>query len=317
MPAESDSPAPLRPATTLLGPQRNPSLDSVLQGQGLYGAHIGLLNSGWQEREADDGLLASLAGGNTVNLRLWQRMQQVWEADPDFAAADRHRRAQLEESQELYLVGLEHTVLALRALLDRNPRTPWVHDLAVQDAENVLRSLDELHMRRVRDIYDSFWDDWPPHQRPIVAAHRARIAELLSGVDAVVIAGGHIGVLLGAMHLFNVAPHLEVPVIAWGAGAMAMSERVVLFHDFAAHGPAMAEVFSSGVGRVQGAIVLPSARERLELSDQARMGIIARRFLPSSCLLLDEKVQVEFGADGVLPPGAPVLALDGSLGVSA
>ena len=91
-------------------------------------------------------------------------------------------------------------------------------DLAVQDAENVLRSLDELHMRRVRDIYDSFWDDWPPHQRPIVAAHRARIAELLSGVDAVVIAGGHIGVLLGAMQqaaTVTISSALNLWIVGW------------------------------------------------------------------------------------------------------
>src|SRR5690554_4470007 len=98
MPAE-----PARPPVTLLGPQRDPELDRVLASQGLHG-RVALVNAGWREREPDDELLSSLAGGDTVNLRLWHRMQEVWEADPEFAEADQRRRAVLEEMQELYLL---------------------------------------------------------------------------------------------------------------------------------------------------------------------------------------------------------------------
>ncbi len=307
---------PPEPTVTLLGPQRNPRVDAVLRAQCLYGARIALVNPGWREREPDDGLLSSVAGGNTVNLALWHRMQEVWDADPDLAAADRRRRAQLEESQELYLLGLDHVLSAIKALHARQPRTPWVHERAVADAEQVLRDLDRIHLQRVSEIHADFYAHWPLHERLAVAQARAAIARELSDVQCVVIPGGHVGVLLGALHLFNLAHHIDVPVIAWGAGAMALTDVVVLFHDRAAHGPAVAELFSRGIGMVHGVVALPSAKERLDLDNHVRMGVLARRFAPASCLLLDEHAHVEFIRGGTLPHGSPVLAADGTARLS-
>lgn len=302
---------PPESTVTLLGPQRNPRLDAVLRAQSLYGARIALVNPGWREREPDDGLLSSLAGGNTVNLALWHRMQEVWDADPDLAAADRRRRDQLEELQELYLLGLDHVLAAIRAIHARVPRTPSVHERALADAEQVLRDLDRIHLQRVSEVHGDFYSQWPLHERPAVMQARAAIARDLSAVQCVVVPGGHVGVLLGALHLFNVAHQIDVPVIAWGAGAMALTDLVVLFHDRAAHGPAVAELFTRGIGMVHRVVALPSARERLDLGDHLRMGILARRFAPASCLLLDEHAHVEFTRGGTVPPGSPVLATDG------
>src|SRR5580765_8065545 len=60
---------PVTPAVTLLGPQRRPTLDRVVQSLGIDGP-IAAVNAGWQDREADDGELLSLLGGRGVNLRL-------------------------------------------------------------------------------------------------------------------------------------------------------------------------------------------------------------------------------------------------------
>lgn len=131
-------------------------------------------------------------------------------------------------------------------------------------------------------------------------------------MQGVILTGGHVGVLMGAMHLFNIAPALDVPIIAWGAGAMALTERVVLFHDRAAHGPAIAEVYRAGLGLVRHTVALPSPRDRLDVNNEIRMGLLARRFDPARSLLLEAGVQVHIGYDGLLPNGAPVLASDGS-----
>src|SRR5690606_36806816 len=131
-------------------------------------------------------------------------------------------------------------------------------------------------------VHASFWRKWAPHERPAVAAVRTTVARELADVEAVVIPGGHVGVLVGALHLFNVAPHLRAPVLAWGAGAMALTDTVVLFHDRAAHGPTAAEVFSTGLGLVRHVMALPEAADRLELGNRPRMGSLARRFAPST-----------------------------------
>lgn len=309
MPAEDTPP----PQFTLLGPQRRPRLAGVLRAQGRHGQRVALINAGWREREPDDGLLTEQAGGNAVNLRLWHRMQEVWEADPEFAAADRARRDALEESQALYRIGLDHVTAAIRAMTEREPRARWVHERGVADAEAVLREVDEIHLRRVQEIYGEFWVRWPPHERPAVAELRDTIARELAGVQVVVLAGGHVGVLIGALHLFTVAPAIPGPVIAWGAGAMALTDRVVLYHDRAAQGPGVPELFTPGVGLVHGLVALPSASERLDTADQWRMGLLSRRLAPSVCVALDPRVQVDVPADGTVPPETPVVDADGRI----
>ena len=109
-------------SVTLLGPQRTPRVDGVLASLGLTGARAAVINAGWREREPEDELLVGLAGGNAVNLRLWHRMQEVWDADPEFAAADRTRRVVLEEMQDLYVIALDHVIDALHAMRGRAPR---------------------------------------------------------------------------------------------------------------------------------------------------------------------------------------------------
>ncbi len=309
-PASSGEPAPDRPHITLLGPQRTPRLTQVIDGLGRSGP-FATINAGWREREPEDALLDESLHGNSINLRLWQRMQQVWEADPEFAHADRERRHTLEEMQQLYLLGLDHAMSAIETLQRHQPRDPSVQQAAIGDAEQIMRDMDARHLERVADLYATFWARTTPHERPAIARERDEISGLLAQAETVVLTGGHVGVLLGALHLFNIAPALAKPVVAWGAGAMALTDRVVLFHDRATHGPTVAETYAAGLGLVRHAVALPSARERLDLANHDRMAVLTRRFDPAYCLLLDAGAQVHIGRDGRLPAGAPVLGADG------
>lgn len=297
---------------TLLGPQRSPRLDEVVAALGLTGP-FATINAGWQEREPEDDLLDELLGGRSTNLRLWQRMQEIWEQDPEYAEADAQRRRTLEEMQQLYLLGLDYALEAILDLRQRTPRDAWVLTTALEDAEQIVRDMDARHLDRVAELYADFWQRTRPHARPAVAAARESVVRELDGAEAVVVTGGHVGVLLGALHLFNIAPALARPVVAWGAGAMALTERVVLFHDRSAHGRAAVETFAAGLGLVKDTIALPSARDRLDLSNEFRMSMLHRRFAPARCLLLDSGVEVRVGDDGRLPGGAPVLGPDGTV----
>ena len=310
MPAEGHDGTP-QSSITLLGPQRRPRVDTVLRSLGLHGARAAIVNAGWREREPEDGLLVSLSGGNTVNLRLWHRMQEVWEADPEFAAADRRRRMVLEEMQDLYVVALDHVIGALRAMRDRVPRSQHVQDVALADAEQIMQQIDQRHLDRVNEVHADFWEQWPPHERRPVQLLRERVSSELADAEVILVPGGHVGVLVGAMHLFNIAPQLRVPIVAWGAGAMALTDRVVLFHDRAAHGPSVSEVFTSGLGLVKDTVAFPGARERLDLGNHRRMGVLARRFAPAHCLLLNDRARVDILPGGGLPDDAPVLTPDG------
>jgi len=133
----------------------------------------------------------------------------------------------------------------------------------------------------------------------------------------VVLAGGRVDVLAHVLHLFNVAAVIRSPVIAWSAGAMALAERIVLFGDRAPQGPGFPEVHGSGLSLVRGAVVLPHARARLRLDDAPRMAVVARRFAPDRCVLLDPGARVDTDGSGSWPPGTRVLGEDGQVTVVA
>lgn len=298
----------------LLGPQRfRPAVGEAVRDLGGDGP-VAFVTAGWQEREPDDAELQGLLGGRGVNLGLYARWTDVHDRDPDFAAADRRRRELLDELQAAYLLQLRHAMAAV-AELRRQVGDPVVAAAAQEDALAAVRALDARHLERVGAVHAEFHADWPPHERPAVAAHRAEIARLLDGAAALAISGGHVGDLLACLHLFNVGAALrDQPVVAWSAGAMAVTETVVLFHDFVAHEPGgYAEVFDRGLGLARGVVALPHARRRLRLGDLGRMALLARRFDPARCLVLEDGASVDLADGACCPPGSTVLGSDGAV----
>ena len=332
MPADPDGSADASdPRITLLGPQREPRLEQVMDGLGLRGARVATITAGWRDREAEDGMLTDLLGGRALNLRLWERMQQMWEADPELARADVARRRVLTEMQELYLIGLQHAVEALDRIRAHEPRDQAVQQMAVEDTLRILRELDERHVARVSELHEEFYATYAPQHREVVVRGRTEVARLVAECDAVVITGGHVGVLLGALHIFNLAPvlayavpdpgqdssgavHARVrrPVVAWGAGAMALTERVLLFYDDSVVAPGVAEVLMDGLGLTRGLVALPSARDRLDAKNSARMHTLASRCFPRLPLPLDAGDQVTLTAEGRVPRGARVIGDQGT-----
>ncbi len=86
--------------------------------------------------------------------------------------------------------------------------------------------------------------------------------------------------LLHVLRLFAVTPPADV--LAWSAGAMALTDRVVLFTD------GRAEAYAPGLGLVPDTVLLPHARRRLPVDDPVRLGALARRFAPARCVVLDD-----------------------------
>jgi hypothetical protein len=298
----------------LLGPQRRPTLEAVVRSLGLPGP-FATVTAGWQEREPDDGEMRALLGGRSVGLELYRRWLDVQERDPEYSAASRALADVLAELADLYLLRLDYALQAVYALQRRTSGS------ALAEAVAGVRSLDDLHLAQVNEVRGEFFDRLRPHERPVIASHRSAVAGLLDSAAALVVAGGHVGILAEVLHLFNVAALLRSPVIAWSAGAMALADRIVLFGDRSAHGPGHPEVYGSGLSVVRDVVLLPHAKARLLLDDVPRMAVFAQRFAPASCVLLETGTRVEL-SDGSAgwPAGARVLGEDGhvtSLGEAA
>jgi hypothetical protein len=293
----------------LLGPQRRPTLGAVAASLGIDGP-VATITAGWQERELADDELSALLGSGDVNLSLYGRWLDVQERDQEFAAAERRLRGVLDQVQDVYLLRLDHALRAVYAISGRRDNGAFVAD-ALAEAIAAVSELDTTHLRRVNGIRGEFYAHLEPHRRPAIAEHRELVAGLLTGTAAAVIAGGHVGVLADTLHLFNVAPLLRSPVIAWSAGAMALTDRIVLFGDRFPQGPGHPEIYGAGLSVLRNLVLLPHARARLLIDDVPRMAVFARRFSPALCVPLEIGTRLDTDTDGNCPPGTPVLAPDG------
>ena len=299
----------------LLGPQRRPTLDgavrSLFPGPGGLAGPVATITAGWQEREPDDAELSAYAGGHAVNLGLYRRWLDVQDRDPEYSAGARRLADVLAGLQEVYLLRLDYAMRAVYAVQRRSASALAAVD-ALGEAVEAVRGLDEAHLHQVNGARREFFDRLAPHDRPVIAGHRAEVSAVLAGAPALVGAGGHVGVLAEVLHLFNVAAALNgAPVIAWSAGAMALTGRIVLFGDRSPRGPGHAEVYGSGLSLLRDVVLLPHARSRLLLDDTARMAVFARRFGPSRCVPLEAGTRIDVPADGAWPPGVRVLGEDG------
>lgn len=294
----------------VLGPQRQPTLGNVLAALGVAG-RIAFVTAGWQEREADDAELAGLLGDG-VNLALHSRWLDVVDRDPDHAKAEREHHVTLAQLQELYVMQLDGALRAL-AEIDGHGGPDPVRALVRADAATLVRDIDERHLARVALARAEFTAAMPTVGREAVYRHRAQVEELLSDSAALAVAGGHVGVLLHLLRLFDVGPHVPGTLIAWSAGAMAFTDRVLLFHDRAPHGPVHPEFLDAGLGVIPGCVLLPHARRRLQTDDRARLTVLAARAAPARLVVLDDGVRVDLGAGGALPAGARVISADGRI----
>lgn len=300
----------------LLGAQRfDPTLGAAVKELGIEG-RIATITAGWQERESEDEELSAHLQNRTVNLRLHQRGEDVFLHDPELRDAHRERQDVLRHRQDFYRIRLEYELEADRVIRQRTAPAEIMAEQA-EASNDTIRELDRAHLANCVMQHTAFQEGWRLHERPSVAKHRKEIAGIIDDCDAVAIAGGHVATLINRFSLFGIGDLVkDKTVFAWSGGAMAVSERVVLFHDDPPQGPGATEVLDAGLGLCPGAVFFPEPEKRLRLDQKDRMARLTRRFAPALCLLLPARSRVTFrdgqfsSANGVLklrPSGEPAI----------
>jgi len=271
----------------LIGPQASqPNIRKALQLSGVEG-RVCAVTAGWQERAGELAALREHLDREVVNLELYYRAEEVFEQDPEFFSAHRQRQNLLRELQTIYRTRLYYHQEAVLRLLEMQGTDSLLTREREAAIESV-RQLDRQHVERTREIRHEFEEEWKSHERPSIARQISKVRRIVASCSAILVAGGHVAVLLNRLRLFNLTPLLwEKPVIAWSAGAMALSERVILFHDSPPQGPGAAEVLEAGLGRIRNIVPLPHAEKRLRLQVPHRVAFFASRFRPAQCLAMD------------------------------
>lgn len=310
-----------RDMVVLLGPQTAPeggpltgrnAVGSVLAELGIRG-RVALVRAGYQEREADDGEHLAALGVPAVNLKLHARAAEVFAGDPVFTAAYQARQARLRHVQSFYRTRLDKTDDAARTISVRHVDPEL---LAQEEKVSVdqFRHLDHDHVERCDALHAAFRERWKLGERELIARHRGELAAALAGCEALVIAGGHVASLLNRLALFDVlALAAGLPVIAWSAGAMVLTDRVVLFHDYPPYGSDIAQVLDAGLGLVPEIVVLPDPRRRINMGARAGIQQFARRMAPATCVVMDHDARVVFRSGKIAAASAARLTTTGEV----
>lgn len=276
---------------------------------------MAVINAGWEEREDESAELDAALDGRALNLRLFHRLGDVLAKDPTFASAASRFRIRHDDLTTLYRTRLDHVkeeVYAIAALVPTHPA--GAHQSAAYrgllDAVENVRRTDDWYLRELGLLYGLLAEEGQTETSGMIGWHRGEVVAALSGCAAMVLPGGNIRSLMSAIRLFRVAIPAELPVIAWSAGAMALTDRIVLFHDFGSTAARETELFDYGLGRIKGVVVFPHARRRLRMDDQNRLAILAQRFHDAECVVLDDGTLLDV-RDGVRPASARIIGTDG------
>lgn len=280
------------------------------------------ISAGWRMEEDEQPRVLEQLGVEVTHLPLYRWYEQIKRAELAVHRVHAARQVRIRALKRHYQIQMNAAMDALRRIMDTRVDDADLQRESEQLALAHLKSIDELFVQRIET-----WDEQnvaQPWTQKIAATGHAQARRALRGAKAVLIAGGHVGVLHTRMHFFGLPPLLRealdsgVSIIAWSAGAMALSERVVLYDDESPQGDKEAELFGAGFGLMPQAVFLPYATSRLDLGAPGRVSRFARRFAPSLCIGLESGAALEW-KDGCWSSfgdiaSAPVLQRDGYLG---
>jgi hypothetical protein len=285
--------------TVLLGPVTDGApVAAELLALGVDGP-VALVTAGWEERERNEAELDRALGGGTRNLGLFGRRLDIMQSDPEYAAADRILRVLAADLREVYLVQLRYALRGVEAVRQHAAKARRLSGDELAEAVETVRGLDERYAVRLAQAHHEFYDTMRPHERSVIAAHRAEVASIVGECAAIAVAGGHVGVLTECLHLSNLGAVIgDSPLVTWSSGAMAVAERVMVVDDNDLAGRPD-EVLTAGIGVVHGVVPLASARLRLHIEDRNRLAVLARRVAPRVCVLLDPGDRLPCDGDGV------------------
>ncbi len=296
--------------TVLLGPQRfRTTAGAAIRAVAPEGP-VATVTAGWQDRENVTGELDAELDGRGWHLQLHGRLIDILEADPRFAEAALVHRAGVDELAGIYSQRLQRALDSVYAIQRRTLR-PDLAASALADSVREVRAIDDWYLAALDQLHGEFAAAAPPEESEPIRRHRAEVADALRQAGALAIAGGHVGVLLRCLQLFVPDLPSQLPVVAWSAGAMTLTDRVVLYNDRGPSGVVGSELWDRGLGRVPRIVALPHARRRLRMDDPRILQVLVRRFAGASCLLLDDGARVELDPDGELPADARVIGDDG------
>ncbi len=297
----------------ILGPQR-PVTNLGGAAADLPDAPVAVVSAAWKEAEGYIEDLAELLPQKLVDLGLNRRAEAAFAADQRLREAHQERQDRLKDLQRLYRLRMRQLMIAARQVT-RDGGASDLIDQARHEAVAQIQQLDRQHVAQARRIHDQFHEELRGLESAALAEQIHEVETLLESCPSLLLTGGNVAVLANRLRLFNDAPWLQGrPVLAWSAGAMALSDNIVLFNDHTPQGRREPEVLMAGAGVLPDLVFFPGASRRLKLNNRRQMDLLASRFAPARCVTLDSGSRLAFdGASLVAASGAMLIERGGEL----
>ncbi len=307
------------PRAVVLGPQPGRiSLGPGLEALDLPPGPVAAVTVGWREtepvlKEVEQELRA--CGREAAPLHIGERVGRVFERDAPLAEAHRALQEGLLAEERLYGARLRRAVETAHEVVRLSVAERY-RDPYAEQAWHAILAADRFHVERHAELWQEFREAVGLGERPAIREQREELEGLLAGAAAVVLTGGHVAVIRNRLLLLGLADALApLPVLAWSAGAMVLTPRVVLFHDRLPGGSARPEILGEGLSLLPGIALFPDARVRLDLGDRQSLAELAGRVDPDRAVLLDPGEMVHWdGRAWSSPDGIRLLSDDGEVG---
>ncbi len=264
---------------------------------------------------------------NVQNLSLYWEFEKFCEKEPELAQLYSDKQAEVKKTMELYRRSNRMALRQLKAQLAtvQSWYPQWsfarllgragTHRGRIDDAQGLaaeelsleldrIREQDEWLLDRLERLRCAFLSTSKLRENKTWLAKRRLLVRRIRSAATLVFYGGHLAVLLNRLHFFDLGSVFceslaaGATIVARSAGAMALGERVVVYHDEYQDRHHTFEVFGRGVGLLPGLLVLPQHAERIRKGSRDHLTFLARRFPLRACIGLDEgAVLVVDGAD--------------------
>ena len=284
----------------ILGPQSPTSnIEDVLKIHCPPGP-IAIISAGWRYDEDDISALTQAIDREIYHLPLYEWFDELGGMEPELSGLHRMRRRRILAYKKVYHLQLQSALESWESIRKLHRKQPSLYEQDEENACRIIQNLDQQCLDRLEEIRSDFTAIEQPWLHETALPLYEEIAFTLSRCKAVIITGGHVAILRNRLKFFGLQNLLHEflddgnQIYAWSAGAMALSHRIVLYHDDPPWEKGYPEIMDSGLGLLNRVIFFPHASSRLDLSDPNRIERLSRRFAPDTCICLENGAHLVF-----------------------
>lgn len=266
---------------------------------------LAVISAGWRYEECELQELQRTLGRKIRHIPLYEWFDALGSVEPELSGLHRMRQRRILDYKKVYQINLDATMeswIAIQRLHRSNPNT-FAKD--EREACKQVQAVDRQCLKRLGEIKKDFSAILKPWTHESAMPLYDQIITTLQRCSGLIITGGHVAILRNRLAFFGLEELLTNFILdgnhifTWSAGAMCLTDQIVLFHDAPPWGKGRTEILDTGMGLLPRTVFLPNATKRLNLQDPYRIERFARRFSPNLSICLESGSHLIFTDQGV------------------